>query len=609
MCGIVGYIGKNNAIPVLLNGLEKLEYRGYDSAGIAYLNTHGDLRVKKAKGKLEELKKLVDDSSLSYIGIGHTRWATHGMPSVINAHPHLSESRRIAVIHNGIIENYAKIKEWLIREGYTFHSETDTEVIAHLIDYFHVQGNSFLRSVKEAVDLMEGAYAISAISMDHPDEIIAVRKDSPLVIGLAKDGNYLASDVPALLKYTREVIYIDNDEYVLLKKDSVKTYNAFLEEIKKETTHVYWDVESAEKGGFEHFTIKEIHEQAQGLTSTIIPRLDKKNEITIDFTFDDAFLKQLDKICIVACGTAYHAGLVGKSILEELLDIPVEVDIASEFRYGKRFITDKTLFIAVSQSGETIDTLQALRKAKESGAKIYSILNVVGSSIARESDEVLYTAAGPEIGVASTKAYTTQISCFYLLALLIAKRLNKISEKRYLEYVQDLRNMPKYMQELIEKYERQIKFLADQQFNNERIFFIGRGSDYYTAMESSLKLKELSYINSFAIPAGELKHGTIALVEEGTLVVAVATEKALYEKTFSNVEEVRARGAEVILITRSDNPTSDNFKNVFVIPDCEPIFSSLLAIVPMQLFSYYVSLARGNDVDKPRNLAKSVTVE
>lgn len=608
MCGIVGYVGESKALPRLLDGLEKLEYRGYDSAGIAYIE-NDQLLVKKAVGKLDNLRQVVDDEGTSVIGIGHTRWATHGVPSEVNAHPHLSMNGRIAVIHNGIIENYRKLKEFLIHEhGITFESETDTEVIAHLVDLYYKEEADLLHAVKRAVDQMEGAYALGIISTYEPDRIVAVRKDSPLIIGQGENQNYMASDVPALIKYTRDVYYIENDQYVVMTESDITIYDALLQEVDLPLSHVDWDVESAEKEGYEHFTLKEIHEQPKGISQTVNRRL-SDGEIDIEFSLSKETLEKTDKVIIVACGTAYHAGLMGKYVIEKYTDIPVQVEIASEFRYTKQFVNDKTLFIAVSQSGETIDTLSALRKAKEMGAKVLSILNVVGSSIARESDEVFYTWAGPEIGVASTKAYTTQLASFYLIAIKMAMLLGRMEKARYEELVSSLEKLPELTEETL-KTEDQIRDLAYQCFNNESVIFIGRGADYYTALEASLKLKEVSYINSLAIQAGELKHGTIALIEEGSLVVAFVTKEIFADKMLSNIKEVKARGARVLAILSEDcKELSDVAEDAIVLPQMDTDLINILAVIPAQLFAYYVSLARGNDVDKPRNLAKSVTVE
>ncbi len=609
MCGIVGYIGKNKALPVLLNGLEKLEYRGYDSSGIALLDGK-DLFVKKKKGRLKGLEEdLVVADHLANIGIGHTRWATHGAPTKENAHPHTNIVNSIAVIHNGIIENYIKIKEWLIETSdVKFKSETDSEVIAHLISYYF-EGD-LMDAVYKAVDRMEGAYAISVVCVEEPDKIIAVRKDSPLIVGLGDQENFLASDIPALLKYTKKVHFIENDEFVLLTKDEIKIFDAFRMPVEREVFEVTWDAESAEKEGYQHFTLKEIHEQPKSIKETLSRRLTEDNEINLEgVTFTDEMFKEFTKIYIVACGTAYHAGLIGKYAIEKFAGIPVEVDIASEFRYKDTFVDDKTLFIAVSQSGETLDTLQSLREAKRRGAKILSIVNVVGSSVVRDSDSVLYTWAGPEIGVASTKAYTSQALVFYLLALKLGQIYGKLSKEESNEIINKLRDMPGLVEQVLAK-SNEVQLFADSQFNNESVFFMGRGVDLYSSYEASLKFKEISYINSFAIAAGELKHGTIALIEDETLVVALATQKRLYDKMLSNIVEVKARGAHVVAVAmEGDTEIEKSANEVIYIPKTLECLAPLLSVIPMQLFAYYVSVARGNDVDKPRNLAKSVTVE
>lgn len=609
MCGIVGYIGENQALPVLLNGLERLEYRGYDSAGVA-LVSEGSVAVRKEKGRLAALRDQLETETFnSNIGIGHTRWATHGAPSVMNAHPHLNTTQTIAVIHNGIIENYMGIKEWLIEEkGIEFKSETDTEVIAHLVDYFY-EGD-LLAAVNKAVAKMEGAYAIGVICKNEPDKIVAVRKDSPLIVGLGKGENFIASDIPAILKYTRDVYLIENDETVLLTKDKVTIYNKFGQVVERGVYEVTWDMDSAEKEGYEHFTIKEIHEQPAGVHATLHRRLNEQDEIFLEgFNMSREELEGYNRVYIVACGTAYNAGLVGKFAIEKYAKIPVICDVASEFRYREPFIDDKTLFIAVSQSGETLDTLAALREAKRKGARIISICNVVGSSVARESDDVFYTWAGPEIGVASTKAYTTQLMAFYLVALYMGRLNGELSSEKYTELLKELKVMDQHVQKVLE-HENVVQKLADEQFNNESVFFMGRGVDVETAIEASLKLKEISYINSFAIAAGELKHGTIALIEEGTLVVALATQERLYDKMLSNIKEVKARGAHVMAIAMAGNTEIEKYADeVIFIPRTLDELAPILSVVPLQLFAYYVSLARGNDVDKPRNLAKSVTVE
>ncbi|WZL72399.1 glutamine--fructose-6-phosphate transaminase (isomerizing) [Clostridiaceae bacterium 35-E11] len=609
MCGIVGYIGNKPVVPVLTEGLSKLEYRGYDSAGIAVLD-QDQIKVRKFKGRMSVLEEHLEEETINgNLGIGHTRWATHGEPSDRNAHPHTNCSGSIALIHNGILENYMKIKEWLIEtNGDHFKSETDSEVIAHLIDYYY-EGD-LLDAVFKAVEKMEGAYAICVICKEEPDKIVAVRKDSPLIVGLGENENFLASDIPALLKHTRKMLLIENDETVLLTKEGVTIYNELRQEMDREVFHVTWDVEAAEKEGYEHFMMKEIHEQPKGVYDTLHRRLDKEEHIVLDgikITKED--LDGINKVYIVACGTAYHAGLVGKYAIEKFAKIPVEVDVASEFRYRDPFVDDKTLFIAVSQSGETLDTLAALREAKRKGARILSVVNVVGSSVARESDDVFYTWAGPEIAVASTKAYTTQLVSMYLIALHMGLTKGSLDQERYNEIVTELKTMPDKVQRILDDYSK-IQHLADAQFNNESVFFMGRGLDVHVAHEGSLKLKEISYINSFAIAAGELKHGTIALIEDGTMVVALATQDHLYEKMLSNIQEVRARGAYVVGVAKEGNKEIEKTADVVLyIPDTMDELTPILSVIPLQLMSYYIAVARGCDVDKPKNLAKSVTVE
>jgi len=607
MCGIVGYIGDKVATPILIDGLSKLEYRGYDSAGIAVFN-NGEVCVEKYKGRLSVLEEKIKDKELNgTIGIGHTRWATHGEPSDQNAHPHTNCDGRIAIIHNGIIENYMKLQEWLKEKGYEIKTEVDTEVIVHLLDYYY-QGD-LLDAVYKAIDRMEGAYAIAVVCKDEPDKIVAVRKDSPLIVGIGEGENFLASDIPALLKHTRNMYLIENDEVVLLTKDGIKIFNEFRQEQDREVFHVTWDVEAAEKEGFEHFMIKEIHEQPKGLNLTLNRRLKDGNIVLDGIKLTKKDLENIDRIYIVACGTAYHAGLVGKTAIEKFAKVPVLVDVASEFRYRDPFIDDRTLFIAVSQSGETLDTLAALREAKRKGARILSVVNVVGSSVARESHDVFYTWAGPEIAVASTKAYTTQLVALYMIALHMGITKGTLSKEEYDTLIAELKNMPEKVQNILDNF-TDIQKLADEQFNNEHVFFMGRGIDVEVALEGSLKLKEISYINSFAIAAGELKHGTIALIEEGTLVVALATQDRLYDKMLSNIKEVKARGAYVVAIAKEGNKEVEKSADkVIYIPDTMDVLTPILSVIPLQLFAYYVSVARGNDVDKPRNLAKSVTVE
>ena len=609
MCGIVGYIGNKNACDVILDGLNKLEYRGYDSSGIA-LNINGKIEVHKYKGRInnliENLKPLGCNSQL---GIGHTRWATHGAPSDKNAHPHANMSGSIALVHNGIIENYVQLREWLIKEHQVkFQSETDTEVIVHLIDHFY-EGD-LLDAVFKAVEKMKGAYAIGAICVNEPDKIVAVRKDSPLIVGLGEDENIIASDIPALLKYTRKVYLINNGEVVLLTKEGVKIFNENREEVKRDIFHVTWDAEAAEKEGYEHFMLKEINEQPEGVDVTLNRRLDESGGISLDgiqITKED--LEKINKVYIVACGTAYHAGLIGKFAIEKFAQIPVDVDIASEFRYREPFIDENTLFIAISQSGETLDTLAALREAKRRGARVLSIVNVVGSSVARESDDVFYTWAGPEIAVASTKAYTTQLMSMYLIALHMAVTKGVIEKEYYNLLISELKALPGKVGRILENTDT-IKEIAKLNFEKQHAFFIGRGIDVAVALEGSLKLKEISYINSFAIAAGELKHGTIALIEDGTFLTAIATQDHLFEKMLSNIQEVKARGAFVLGVAKEGNKEIEQQADkVIYIPDCIDEVTPILSVVPLQLLAYYMSVLRGCDVDKPKNLAKSVTVE
>jgi glucosamine--fructose-6-phosphate aminotransferase (isomerizing) len=609
MCGIVGYIGKREATAVLTEGLSRLEYRGYDSSGIAVYDK-GTIKVRKYKGRLSVLTDhLKEETIKGTIGIGHTRWATHGEPSDRNAHPHTNEKGNIAVIHNGIIENYIQIKEWLIKnKGVTFQSDTDTEVIAHLIDHYY-EGD-LLAAVFKAIQKMEGAYAIGVICKEEPDKIIAVRKDSPLIVGLGKEENFIASDIPALLKYTRDMYLIENGEVVLLTKDDVKIFNELGQPVKRDVFHVTWDAQAAEKEGYPHFMIKEIHEQPKGIAETLLRRLDKHDHIVLDgikLTKED--LDKINKIYIVACGTAYHAGLVGKTAIEKFAKIPVMIDVASEFRYRDPFIDENTLFIAISQSGETLDTLAALREAKRKGARILSVVNVVGSSVARESDDVFYTWAGPEIAVASTKAYTTQLVAMYLIALHMAVTKGTIARDQYQEVIEELKLLPNKVQKILDK-DDSIQTLASKQFNNEHVFFMGRGLDVEVAYEGSLKLKEISYINSFAIAAGELKHGTIALIEEGTMVLALATQDHLYDKMLSNIQEVKARGAFVVAVAKEGNKEIEKSADiVFYIPDTMDELTPILSVIPLQLMAYFIAVERKCDVDKPKNLAKSVTVE
>ena len=609
MCGIVGYVGEGRAKERIIDGLKRLEYRGYDSAGIA-LPINGKIEIRKHVGEIKNLEKIIGDPAYdSSVGIGHTRWATHGAPSDLNAHPHANGDNSIAIVHNGIIENYQEIKEWLIRDyGVKFKSETDSEVIAHLIGIYY--DGDLLQAVNRAVEQMRGAYAVAAIAAAEPDKIVAVRKDAPLVAGIGKGFNFIASDIPALLKYVREVYLIENNETVVLTKDGIKIYNEDGKVVKRDVFHVTWDADAAEKEGYEHFMLKEIHEQPKGIQETLVRRLNEDGTINLDgisMTKED--IENFDKVYIVACGTAYHAGLVGKLVIEKMARVPVEVDIASEFRYRDPFVDEKTLFIAISQSGETLDTLAALREAKRKGARILSVVNVVGSSVARESDDVFYTWAGPEIAVASTKAYTTQLICMYLIGLYMGSTKGTIEKDYYTQVLEELKLLPEKVEKLFGE-EDQIAALARKYHRKDQVFYVGRGLDSGVSYEGSLKLKEISYINSFAIAAGELKHGTIALMEEETLVFALATQDFLYEKMVSNVEEIKARGARVVAIAKEGRTEIEQVADeVIYIPPCMDEVSPVLAVIPLQIFAYYVAKERGCNIDKPKNLAKSVTVE
>ena len=608
MCGIVGYIGGRQAAPILLNGLEKLEYRGYDSAGIAVFNGN-DIDVVKSKGRLKVLSELTHDGATmpGTVGIGHTRWATHGEPSDVNAHPQFNKDKSIVVVHNGIIENYLKLKKMLISHGYEFVSETDTEVIAHLLDYYY-KGNP-LQAVTKIMHRMEGSYALGIIFKEHPDELYAVRKDSPLIVGRTDDGSILASDVPAVLKYTRDVVFIENEEIVRMTKDKLEFFTVDEDPIEKETVKIDWDINAAEKGGFEHFMLKEMYEQPKAITDTFSPRI-KDGKIVIDeLGMTDDEIRSVKKILFVACGSAYHTGVTSKYIFEGLARIPVEVDLASEFRYRDPIIEEGTMVIVVSQSGETADSLAALREAQKRGARVLGIVNVVGSSIAREADNVMYTWAGPEIAVATTKAYSAQLIAEYLLAMKFAYVRGKINDTELAGLISDLKKLPAQVEMLLNNKHNIQKF-ANRYLAAHDVFFIGRGIDYAISLEGSLKLKEISYIHSEAYAAGELKHGTISLIEEGTLVTAVLTQEDLYKKMISNIVEVKTRGAFVLAVTNTDNTEVEKASDyVIYIPKTNKYFTNSLAIIPLQLFGYYVSIGRGCDVDKPRNLAKSVTVE
>ena len=608
MCGIVGYVGSQQVAPILLDGLSKLEYRGYDSAGVA-VYTGEQLEVVKAKGRLEILRDMLDGGRnlKGTIGIGHTRWATHGQPSDVNSHPHISSSGRFAIVHNGIIENYMQLKNRLMEKGFAFASETDSEVIAQLIEYYY--NGDILDTVVMLQNSLEGSYALGILCLDHPDEIIAMRKDSPLIVGLGEGENFIASDIPAILSYTRDIYHLEEKEIVVMRADEVKVYDTSKELVDKEVFHVDWDVSAAEKGGYEHFMIKEIMEQPKALTDTIKPRIQDGEVVLDDITLTKDQLEKVDKILIVACGSAYHTGIVAKYVIEGLTRKPVEVDLASEFRYRDPILTEHTLVVIISQSGETADTLAALRYAKQQGARTLAIVNVVGSSIAKESDDVIYTRAGPEIAVATTKAYSCQLAVLYLLGVYVGRQLGKISDEENLGMIRELLALPEKVATVLEKKE-DIQYFASRHYADKDVFFLGRNLDYAVCMEGSLKLKEISYIHSEAYAAGELKHGTISLIEEGTLVVAVATQDRLFDKTMSNVKEVKARGAEVLGLTTEHNTRINETTDFqFYIPETLDIFLPSLAIVPLQLFGYYMASMKGCDIDKPRNLAKSVTVE
>lgn len=608
MCGIVGYIGDDQASPILLKGLEKLEYRGYDSAGVAvYDGTK--LQVVKAKGRLKILSDMIHGGKdvPGTIGIGHTRWATHGKPSDINSHPQLSDSGKFAVVHNGIIENYLVLKDYLIKKGKTFVSETDTEVVAQLLEYYY--NGDILDAVTKVIAKVEGSYALGIICEDAPDELVAVRKDSPLIVGLGKNENYIASDIPAILNKTRDIYRLNDNEIAVLKRDSVTIYNMDKEVVTKEPSHIEWDISAAEKGGYEHFMAKEIMEQPKAVHDTISPRIQNGKIVLDNITLTAEQIKGFSKIFILACGSAYHVGVVAKYVFEKFVKIPVEVDVASEFRYRHPIIDDKVLVLVISQSGETADTLAAMREAKRLGARTLSIVNVVGSSIANDSDDVIYTWAGPEIAVATTKAYSTQLAVIYLLAIYFADKLGRLSAEEYAYYVSELQSIPDRISTILNNKE-EIQYLASKFFNAKDVFFIGRNLDYAISLEGSLKLKEISYIHSEAYAAGELKHGTISLIEEGTLVVALATQQVLFDKMMSNVKEVKARGAVVLGLTTENNKSIEQEADhaLFIPQICDLMLPSL-AVIPLQLFAYYIASMKGCDIDKPRNLAKSVTVE
>ena len=611
MCGIVGFIGTEEAAPILLDGLARLEYRGYDSAGLAVYDQVEGLKVVKAKGRLQVLSDIVEGGKNIHgtVGLGHTRWATHGEPSDVNSHPQVSMSGRIAVVHNGIIENYVQIKEFLESKDVKFVSQTDTEVVAQLLEYYY--RGDIMEALTKVLHRIEGAYALGIICADCPDRLIAARKDSPLILGYGEGCHFLASDVTAVIKYTREVCYLEDGEIAVLTADGITVYNhPYLQPVEKEKHHVDWEISAAEKGGYEHFMAKEIMEQPKAFRDTVFPRIQDGRVVLDDLNLDGEYLKNADKIYIIACGSSYHVGMVAKYVLEKLLRKPVEVTLASEFRYCDPLVSERTLCIVISQSGETIDTLAAMREAKRLGARILSIVNVVGSSIARESDDVLYTWAGPEIAVATTKAYSTQLAVIYLIALRFAELLGTIGKEEYEDMVAELLTIPTKMERILENREA-IQYYASIYFNHESIFFIGRNIDYAIGLEGSLKLKEISYIHSEAYAAGELKHGTISLIENGTLVVALASCVQLFDKLMSNVVEVKSRGADVVGLTVESKGSAlkKTVDHAILVPDTHPMLLPSLAVIPMQLFAYYVALMRGCDIDKPRNLAKSVTVE
>ena len=613
MCGIVGYAGTEQAAPILLDGLERLEYRGYDSAGIAVLSEEKGLQLRKTKGRLKVLSALVDGGKAleGRMGIGHTRWATHGEPNDVNSHPHLSQNGQIAVVHNGIIENYLEIKEFLVSKGVHFCSDTDTEVVAQLLEYFYLQnGGNIMAAVYTVLDRIEGAYALGILCKDLPDSFIAARKDAPLLLGYGENCKFIASDVTAIIKHTRDVSYMEDGEVAVVSAGEIKVYDALGQPVEKEHSFIDWDVSAAEKGGYAHFMFKEIMEQPEAVRKTVSPRLKDGRVCFEELSLSEDYIRGLKKIFIVACGSSYHVGVVAKYNMERMLRRPVDVMLASEFRYADPLVDQDTLVIVISQSGETLDTMAALREAKKLGARILSVVNVVGSSIARESDDVLYTWAGPEIAVATTKAYSTQLVLLDMLGLYFADIIGSVSKEEYARLAEELQALPTKMEKVLENTE-EIKYLASRYFNHASVFYIGRNLDYALGLEGSLKLKEISYIHSEAYASGELKHGTISLIEDGTLVVALGTYTPLFDKALSNIIEVKARGADIVALTTESRrgDMEKTVENVLTVPDTHIILQPSLGIVPLQLFAYYVALQRGCDIDKPRNLAKSVTVE
>ena len=614
MCGIVGFIGQEQAAPILLDGLAHLEYRGYDSAGVAVISAQGKLQVEKAVGRLKVLSEQIHGGAdlEGCIGLGHTRWATHGAPNIINSHPHVSENGKFAVIHNGIIENYVEIKEFLIGQGIRFKSETDTEVVAQLLEFYYNECHDFLEAVGRVLRRIEGAYALGMLCADCPDRIIAARKDAPLLLGYGKGCNFLASDVTAIIKHTRDVAYMEDGEVAVLTREGIEVYDALEQKVEKKHFTIDWEVSAAEKGGYQHFMLKEIMEQPEALRRAISPRIKDGRVIFDDLKLPVEKMREFTRIFIVACGSSYHVGMIGKYNLEHLLRRNVEVVLASEFRYSDPIVDDKSLVIVISQSGETLDTMAALREAKKRGGYILSIVNVVGSSIARESDDVLYTWAGPEIAVATTKAYSTQLAVLDMIGLAFGEALGTEKKEEFNEAVAELQKLPEKMEQFLasESCEAIPKY-ASQYFNHNSVFFIGRNLDYALGLEGSLKLKEISYIHSEAYASGELKHGTISLIEDGTLVIALGTYAPLFDKAMSNVVEVKARGADVLALATESHrgEMAKTVENVITIPDTAQMLLPSLGVVPLQLLAYYIALQRGCDIDKPRNLAKSVTVE
>ena len=614
MCGIVGFIGGEQAAPILLDGLAHLEYRGYDSAGVAVISSEQKLQVRKAVGRLKVLSDEIHGGAdlEGCIGLGHTRWATHGAPNIVNSHPHVSEHGKFAVIHNGIIENYVEIKEFLIGQGVTFKSETDTEVVAQLLEFYYNECHDFLEAVGRVLRRIEGAYALGMLCADCPDRIIAARKDAPLLLGYGEGCNFLASDVTAIIKHTRDVAYMEDGEVAVLTREGIEVYDALEQKVEKKHFTIDWEVSAAEKGGYQHFMLKEIMEQPEALRRAISPRLKDGRVVFDDLKLPVEKMREFTRIFIVACGSSYHVGMIGKYNLEHLLRRNVEVVLASEFRYSDPIVDDKSLVIVISQSGETLDTMAALREAKKRGGYILSIVNVVGSSIARESDDVLYTWAGPEIAVATTKAYSTQLAVLDMIGLAFGEALGTVKKEEYDEAVAELQKLPEKMEQFLASEScEDIPKYASQYFNHNSVFFIGRNLDYALGLEGSLKLKEISYIHSEAYASGELKHGTISLIEDGTLVIALGTYAPLFDKAMSNVVEVKARGADVLALATESHrgEMAKTVENVITIPDTAQMLLPSLGVVPLQLLAYYIALQRGCDIDKPRNLAKSVTVE